>query len=68
MMSGMWCEQEVMKRFKLREDAGADPQTYALGLKEVWEVICRMTNLWSQISLPALKPPLTHEADHKAIL
>ena len=30
--------QEVMKRFKLREQAGADPQTYALGLKEVWEV------------------------------
>ncbi len=27
-----------MKRFKLREQAGADPQTYALGLKEVWEV------------------------------
>ena len=30
--------QEVMKRYKLREQAGADPQTYALGLKEVWEV------------------------------
>ena len=30
--------QEVMKRFRLREQAGADPQTYALGLKEVWEV------------------------------
>ena len=27
-----------MKRFRLREQAGADPQTYALGLKEVWEV------------------------------
>ena len=27
-----------MKRYKLREQAGADPQTYALGLKEVWEV------------------------------
>lgn len=30
--------QEVMKHYKLREQAGADPQTYALGLKEVWEV------------------------------
>ena len=30
--------QEVMKQYKLREQAGADPQTYALGLKEVWEV------------------------------
>ena len=30
--------QEVMKHFRLREQAGADPQTYALGLKEVWEV------------------------------
>ena len=29
--------QEVMKRFGLREKAGADPQTYALGIKEVWE-------------------------------
>ncbi len=27
-----------MKHFRLREQAGADPQTYALGLKEVWEV------------------------------
>ena len=27
-----------MKRYKLREQASADPQTYALGLKEVWEV------------------------------
>lgn len=27
-----------MNRFRLREQAGADPQTYALGLKEVWEV------------------------------
>jgi hypothetical protein len=30
--------QEVMKQYKLREQAGCDPQTYALGLKEVWEV------------------------------
>ncbi|KAI7846048.1 hypothetical protein COHA_000414 [Chlorella ohadii] len=30
--------QAVMKRFGLREKAGAQPQTYALGLKEVWEV------------------------------
>ena len=25
-------------QFHLREKAGADPQTYALGIKEVWEV------------------------------
>ncbi|PSC72345.1 Electron transfer flavo -ubiquinone mitochondrial [Micractinium conductrix] len=30
--------QHVMRRFGLREKAGAQPQTYALGLKEVWEV------------------------------
>ena len=30
--------QHVMKRFGLREKAGAQPQTYALGMKEVWEV------------------------------
>ena len=30
------CVQEAMRRFGLRENA--DPQTYALGIKEVWEV------------------------------
>mmetsp|Transcript_31579 Transcript_31579/g.89679 ORF Transcript_31579/g.89679 Transcript_31579/m.89679 type:complete len:609 (-) Transcript_31579:100-1926(-) len=30
--------EEVVKTFKLREEAGACPQTYGLGLKEVWEV------------------------------
>lgn len=27
-----------MKRFRLREQVQADRQTYALGIKEVWEV------------------------------
>ena len=27
-----------MKQFQLRERVGAQPQTYALGLKEVWQV------------------------------
>lgn len=27
-----------MQHYGLREAAGASPQTYALGLKEVWEV------------------------------
>ena len=27
-----------MKRFQLRDKVGAQPQTYALGLKEVWQV------------------------------
>ena len=30
--------QGAMKRYGLRERVGANPQTYALGLKEVWEV------------------------------
>lgn len=30
--------QAVMKKLGLREKAQAQPQTYALGLKEVWEV------------------------------
>ena len=30
--------QEVIKHFKLRERVGASPQSYALGIKEVWEV------------------------------
>ena len=34
----MCCMQEVIKEFDLREAVGAEHQTYALGLKEVWEV------------------------------
>lgn len=30
--------QSLMQHYGLREAAGASPQTYALGLKEVWEV------------------------------
>mmetsp|Transcript_26826 Transcript_26826/g.58500 ORF Transcript_26826/g.58500 Transcript_26826/m.58500 type:complete len:596 (-) Transcript_26826:208-1995(-) len=30
--------ESVIARFKLRAKAGAEPQTYGLGLKEVWEV------------------------------
>lgn len=30
--------QSLMQHFGLRESANASPQTYALGLKEVWEV------------------------------
>ena len=30
--------QEVMRHFQLRERVGAAPQSYGLGLKEVWEV------------------------------
>lgn len=30
--------QVAMKRYQLAEKAGADPQTYGLGIKEVWEV------------------------------
>ncbi|KAL6781650.1 FUO1 [Auxenochlorella protothecoides x Auxenochlorella symbiontica] len=30
--------KEALKRYSLREKAGADPQTYALGLKEVWQI------------------------------
>ena len=30
--------QEVIKEFGLKEAVGAESQTYALGLKEVWEV------------------------------
>eukprot|EP00884_Botryococcus_braunii_P022024 jgi/Botrbrau1/8505/Bobra.0029s0011.1 len=30
--------QGLIKRFQLREAVGADPQTYALGIKEVWQV------------------------------
>mmetsp|Transcript_11165 Transcript_11165/g.40947 ORF Transcript_11165/g.40947 Transcript_11165/m.40947 type:complete len:600 (-) Transcript_11165:568-2367(-) len=30
--------QELIHNFSLREKAGAQPQTYALGIKEVWQV------------------------------
>ena len=39
-----------MKRFGLREKAGADPQTYALGIKEVWEVRTPIRGYMSQAS------------------
>ena len=32
------CMQDIIKEFGLREAAGAEEQTYALGLKEVWQV------------------------------
>ena len=32
------CVQDVIKEFGLREAVGAEDQTYALGLKEVWQV------------------------------
>lgn len=31
--------QQAEKEFKLRDASGAEPQTYALGLKEVWSVL-----------------------------
>lgn len=30
--------QEVLRKFNLQKEGGSEPQTYALGLKEVWEV------------------------------
>ena len=32
------CSEEVMKTFNLREEAGADQQSYAIGYKEVWQI------------------------------
>lgn len=46
---------DVMKRFGLRERAGADPQTYALGVKEVWVVDSAVHNpgtVWHTIGWP----------------
>lgn len=45
--------QEVMKTFRLREEAGASPQTYGLGLKEVWKVRSHLP-----LFPPLLCPPL----------
>jgi flavin-dependent dehydrogenase len=30
------CSESLMKKFNLRE--GKDPQTYGLGIKEVWQI------------------------------
>ena len=49
--------QGVMKRFALREQAGADPQTYALGLKEVWEVRTHRTSAAAAVTAWALRVP-----------
>ncbi|CAM9145562.1 unnamed protein product [Phaeothamnion confervicola] len=35
------CAESVMERFGLRDAAGADVQTYGLGVKEVWQVPAR---------------------------
>lgn len=32
------CSEHIMKTFNLRTSVGAQPQTYGLGLKEVWEI------------------------------
>lgn len=40
-----------MKHFRLREQAGAAPQSYGLGIKEVWEVSCTTSSC-----LPACLP------------
>lgn len=41
------CLQSVMRRFNLRANSG--PQTYALGLKEVWEVRTSMSGIWQAV-------------------
>lgn len=32
------CSLEVIEKMQLREQKGADPQVYGLGIKEVWEI------------------------------
>lgn len=32
------CSQEVIEKLGLREQKGADPQVYGLGIKEIWEI------------------------------
>ncbi|EIE22000.1 hypothetical protein COCSUDRAFT_37226 [Coccomyxa subellipsoidea C-169] len=47
--------EEVMKRYNLREEAGSDPQTYAIGLKEVWEVApekAKPGHVWHTVGYP----------------
>ncbi|CAD7700815.1 unnamed protein product [Ostreobium quekettii] len=47
--------QEVIKTYKLREEEGADPQTYALGIKEMWEVPAlnhREGTVWHTLGYP----------------
>ncbi|CAL5223469.1 g5989 [Coccomyxa viridis] len=68
--------QEVMKHFRLREQAGADPQTYALGLKEVWEVQPekhKPGRIWHTVGYPLDHSTyggsfLYHMADNKVAL
>lgn len=46
---------DVMKRFNLRESVDADPQTYGLGVKEVWEVNPEMHKpgtVWHTVGWP----------------
>ncbi len=51
-----------MKRYNLREEAGSDPQTYAIGLKEVWEVCSNVIShslsfLWPDTLLEGIRLP-----------
>ncbi|KAL3135808.1 hypothetical protein ABBQ32_007370 [Trebouxia sp. C0010 RCD-2024] len=47
--------QDVIKEFGLREAVGAEDQTYALGLKEVWEVRAekhKAGRIWHTVGYP----------------
>jgi len=46
---------DVINKFQLRERAGADSQTYGLGIKEVWEVdpkVHRQGTVWHTVGWP----------------
>jgi hypothetical protein len=51
----MYTTQEAMKRFSLREKGmlptGAEPQSYALGVKEVWLILCECAHLCVNVRL-----------------
>ena len=47
--------EAVMKQFSLREKNKADPQTYALGIKEIWRIDPskhRAGNVWHSLGYP----------------
>ena len=54
-----WFGQTIIKKFQLREQVGAQHQTYALGIKEVWATFHHgdlLVDGWSGPSVPGVWP------------
>ncbi|KAI7997175.1 Agamous-like MADS-box protein AGL65 [Camellia lanceoleosa] len=44
------CDQKIMKKYNLREKVQGQHQTYALGIKEVWEIDSKVITKFTQLT------------------